>query len=94
VRALQAHGTTSVRGEENLGGRQTELVEVEGEPGAVRDGVHRYRLWLDAATRLPLKAMAYGPKGELVDEARMDGLEVNPPLGDELFAMGTRGAAP
>ena len=87
VQALQARGATSIQGEETVAGKPTLMVEVEGEPGVAVDGVHRYRLWLDPATWLPLRVLAYGPSGDIVDEARMDDLEVNMPLDEGLFAF-------
>lgn len=87
VQALQAQGDTALLGEEMLGGQKTVRVEVTGKPGVVLDGVHRYQLWLDPATWLPRKVLAYGPTDTVVDEAIMDDLEVNIPLDEGIFTF-------
>lgn len=87
VQRLQGHGQTTVMGEERLNERDAVVVRVEGEKGYAVDGVHRYLLWLDTATLLPLKTATYDSSGRQLEEVLMDDLEVNIPLADTLFNL-------
>jgi len=87
VKRLSEHGITVMRGEEKVGERDALIVSVEGEKGHSLEGVHRYLLWLDSITLLPLKAAAYDSSGASVEEVLMDDLEVNVGLEDGLFEL-------
>jgi len=87
VRRLQERGTTIVQREERVGGKESVVVAVEGEKGRALEGIHRYVLWLDRSTLLPLKSAAYDSKGTQVEEVLMDDLEVNVELSDSLFKL-------
>ncbi|HEY6873548.1 MAG TPA: sigma-E factor regulatory protein RseB domain-containing protein [Geobacteraceae bacterium] len=86
VRKLRGTGRSTPRGEEAVGGRAAVLVAVEGKGTAtVAGNVHRYLLWLDAKTSLPLKMISYDMSGAVVEEVLMDDLEINVTLPDTLF---------
>lgn len=87
VRKLQKDGLTISEGEEEIGGRKTLRVVVTGKEGVIFDGVHGYRLWLDAENRLPRKVIAYDEAGKVVEEVLMDDLAINVPLPEGLFDL-------
>ncbi|MBI1920146.1 MAG: DUF1571 domain-containing protein [Geobacter sp.] len=87
VQKLQKDGSTVSAGEEEVGGRKAQRVEVTGKGGAVFEGVHRYRLWLDAGIFLPRKVIAYDEAGKVVEEVLMDDLAIDVPLPEGLFEL-------
>jgi len=87
VQRLQEHGATTVTGEETVGGRKAAIVSVEGRAGYSLQGIHRYLLWLDKTTHLPVKVAAYDDKGRQVEEVLMSDLEVNVVLEDGVFKL-------
>jgi outer membrane lipoprotein-sorting protein len=87
VQRLQRHGQAVVMGEERLNERDAVVVRVEGEKGYAVEGVHRYLLWLDMTTLLPLKTTTYDNSGRQLEEVLMDDLEVGVPLADTLFNL-------
>jgi outer membrane lipoprotein-sorting protein len=87
VQQLQNHGTTDVEGESMAGGTRALEISVEGEKDFDVAGVHRYRLWLDKQTLLPLKIMTYDRNGNLLEEVSMENLELNPELPDDYFQL-------
>ncbi len=87
VQRLQEHGATSSKGDEVVGDRKAAIVSVEGREGYSLQGIHRYLLWLDKATHLPVKVAAYDDKGKQLEEVVMSDLEVNVVLGDEFFRL-------
>lgn len=87
VKKLRDSGTAEIAGEEAVSGRKTLVVEVRGEGAVEVDGTHRYRLWLEKTSMLPLKVEAYAASGELLEGVLMDDLEVNPVLSKDLFSF-------
>lgn len=88
VSELQLHGVTEVHGEESVGGRPALQVFVEGEGAFTVDSdIHRYFLWLDKETLLPLRVLAYDLHGGLIEEVLMDDLEINRELSGSLFDL-------
>ena len=87
VAKLQSNGKTEIIGNEDLAGRQALLVRVAGNGDFTVRGIHRYDLWLDTKTFLPLKAVSYDPGGGLIEEVLMDDLEIDPDLPDHLFNL-------
>lgn len=87
VEKLQSNGKTHIMGDESLSGRQTLLVRVTGIEDFNICGVHRYDLWLDKITYLPLKIVSYDPREEVIEEVLMDDLEIDPDLPDSLFNL-------
>ena len=47
--------------------------------------MRRYDLWLDSASRLPVKVVSRGTNDDVIETVVMDGLQVSPRLADELF---------
>lgn len=85
---LRENGSAGVLGNEPVGGRETIKVGVEGRPGYEASfGVHRYVLWLDKKTFLPLKVIAYDSHGSPDEEVLMDDLELNPQFPDDFFSV-------
>lgn len=87
VRKLQKDGTTVSEGNEDVGERKALRLAVRGKEGASFDGIHGYRLWLDAESRLPLKVIAYGEAGKIAEEVLMDDLAIDVPLPEGLFEL-------
>ncbi len=85
VKTLQRSGRTTVVGEEIVAGKKTTRLVVAGTATFVVDNVHRYELWLDHVTRLPLKAVSRDLRDDIIETVVMDDLNVNIKLGDELF---------
>ncbi|HEV3104696.1 MAG TPA: sigma-E factor regulatory protein RseB domain-containing protein [Trinickia sp.] len=77
VRQLGASGSARVIGDESVGERAARHVVVEGGPGCAVSGVHRYRLWLDETTGLPIKVVSEDEHGETIETVVMDDLRVD-----------------
>ncbi|MBI5561116.1 MAG: outer membrane lipoprotein-sorting protein [Deltaproteobacteria bacterium] len=78
VEELKSKGRVEVLHNERVFGRDAIVVSVTGKDGSTADtDVNRYILWLDKSSYLPLKAEAYGVKGDLIERVLMDDLEVN-----------------
>jgi len=87
VARLQANGMTCAAGEGVLSGREIMLVRVTGNDAAAVCGVHRYDLWLDKESYLPLKVVSRGLMDDVIEEVTMDDLETNVDLADGLFHL-------
>jgi hypothetical protein len=87
ITTLQAKGTTSVVGDDVLSGKNALIVRIEGNDDAEVCGIHRYDLWLEKKTYLPLKVTTYNFEEELIEEVVMDDLEINVDLPDDLFRL-------
>jgi len=85
VKSLQRTGETAVLGEEIVGGKKTVRLAVAGTGSFVAGNVHRYDLWLDSATLLPLKVVSRDINNDVIETVVMDDLNINVKLGDELF---------
>ena len=67
-------------------GRTTQHLVVTGAPGFTVAGVHRYELWLDTSSKLPVKVIMRCPRDDAVIETVMlDALEIDVPLTEALF---------
>lgn len=86
VRQLQTVGQATVQGEEDVGGKPSLLVNIEGKPGVVVDGAHRFLLNLDAATLLPLQVRTYDAAGHPLETVLMDDLETDVQFEDHFFS--------
>ena len=84
---LQSDGKTYILGEESLSGRQTVMVKITGNGDFTVCGIHRYDLWLDKMSYLPLKVVARGFHEEVIEEVLMDDLETDLDLPDSLFRL-------
>ncbi len=85
VKKLQSNGKTDIIGDESVNGKTTSVTSVEGEGDFAVEGIHRYVLWFDKKTFLPLKVSAYDLKGGLIEEVLMDDLEINSEIKDSFF---------
>jgi len=75
-----------VLGEAPIGGRRTVHVRVVGAGTRVVEDVHRFELWLDAESLMPLQAEGYGLHDAPVDIVQMDDLALDIALPDSVFA--------
>jgi outer membrane lipoprotein-sorting protein len=87
VNELRKHGRTTLSGKSELSGRNVIEVRVEGDGDFSLGGVHRYQLWLDVSSMMPLKTTAFDSSGGLVEEVLMDDLELNVVLNEDLFRL-------
>jgi hypothetical protein len=88
VKILAERGITRTIGNEEIGDRSALLVDVRGGEGITVSGnIHRYLLWLDAGTLLPLKTRSFTADDAPVEDVLMDDLEINVELPDSLFAL-------
>lgn len=68
-------------------GKLTILIGVEGEGDFTVDGVHRYLLWLDKTSFLPLKVSSFDISGNLIEDVLMEDLIINLRLDDSFFSL-------
>lgn len=87
AKRLQERGKTEVFGEEAVGRRSSLRVKVEGDNGYTVDGIHRYILWIDKKSWLPVKAASYDSKDKLIEDVSMDDLDINVELEEALFDL-------
>lgn len=88
VEKLAEHGKSRITGTAMVGKKEVLLVDVRGEEGVTVNGaVHRYLLWLDPQTMLPLRTQAFDAGGKPVEDVIMDDLEINVDLADSLFDL-------
>lgn len=86
VRTLLQQGQVETRGETRMADGRTALhLVVTGAPGVTVAGVHRYELWLDTASRFPVKVVSRSPADAVIETVVMDDLEINAPLPAALF---------
>ena len=85
VRTLQASGNTKLSDEENMEGRTAQHLVVTGASGVEVADVHRYELWLDTASRFPVKVISRDLRDAIIETVKMEGLEINIELPDTLF---------
>jgi len=85
VKSLQERGVTEVLGMDHLEGKRTLHVQISGAEGYSHNGIVRYRLWLDRETGFPLKVMSYARGGGLIEDVRLQGLEINFRFPDDFF---------
>ncbi len=85
VKTLQHNGETTILGEELVAGIKTVRLAVAGKGDFVVSNVHRYELWLDSGTLLPVKVVSRDVSDDVIETVVMDGLQINVMLADELF---------
>jgi outer membrane lipoprotein-sorting protein len=74
-------------GEETVGGRTALRVSVTGAPAHAIDGVHRYRLWLDAEDGFPLKVVSFSDDNdEPLETVTLDDIEIDVTFPERFFA--------
>ncbi len=85
VKELQKNGKTEVLGEEDVEGRKALLVSVEGKNGMAVEGTHKYLLWLEKDSFMPLRVKAYDSDDRISEDVLMDDLKINPELPENFF---------
>ena len=85
IRALQDGGDTRIVGEAMIGTRRATHIIVEGASSRAVAGVHRFQVWLDVTTALPIKVMSETDESELIETVVMDNLRVDVPLPPRFF---------
>jgi len=60
-------------------------VVVSGTGNFVVGNVHRYDLWLDATTHLPLKVVSRDVRDDIIETVLMDNLRINLEIPKSLF---------
>ncbi len=65
--------------------RATQLIDVAGDGNFTVAGVHRYELWLDAATLFPVKVVSHDREDAILETVRMVNVEIDPMLPSPLF---------
>lgn len=83
--ALRSRGALEVAGEDALAGRRVLHVRVTGAAGITVEEVHRYELWLEADSLMPLRAEAYGLRDAPIDLVLMDDLALDVVFPEGLF---------
>lgn len=83
--ALRDKGVVELMGDELLDGRPSVRVRVAGTGEEVVEAVHRFELWLDADSLMPLQAEAYGLRDVPVDLVRLDDLALDVALPERMF---------
>jgi hypothetical protein len=82
---LRASGDAQILGKERVNHRDTVRLRVIGGAGETVEGVHRFDLWLDALTLMPLKIEGYDIRDAPLDLVLMDDLQVDVPVQDRAF---------
>lgn len=85
VRALRQDGKMKSPGAVILADRPVRHVEVAGTNDFTVAGVHRYQLWLDAASLFPVKVVSRDLNDAVIESVRMDDAEIDGTLPDSLF---------
>lgn len=85
VRTLREGGNAEVTGEESMDGRTVLHLVVTGAGNVAVDGVHRYELWLDTASRFPAKVISRDQQDAIIETVLMEDPEINAELPDTLF---------
>ncbi|SAL74642.1 membrane protein [Caballeronia choica] len=80
LRALREGGAASVA---NVG--DPGCLVVEGASGRTVAGVHRYRVWFDAAGSLPNRVISEDNRGERIESVTMDDLRIDAGLPEDFF---------
>jgi outer membrane lipoprotein-sorting protein len=85
VQALQRTGETrsSVT---NLSGRAALEVMVTGKNDAMSAAIHRYDVWLDPGTWMPLKVISRDTAGHPIEEVLFEDLRIDPELPATMFS--------
>lgn len=85
VGALLGAGHAEVPDETRVDGRPAHRLVVTGAPGQTVAGVHQYELWLDPATRFPLRVISRDPANTVIETVTFDALDIDVPLAHALF---------
>lgn len=85
VQRLAQDGSLGPADEQALAGRQVLHLSVTGTGDLTVAGVHRYELWLDAASLFPLKVISRDLQDVIIETVHMEDAEINVPLSRTLF---------
>jgi outer membrane lipoprotein-sorting protein len=83
---LRAKGHVSEPADGELAGRAVAVVEIEGNPGVVLLGVHRYRVWFARDSLFPLKVQSFDANGALIEAVDMSDAELDVAFPERFFA--------
>jgi outer membrane lipoprotein-sorting protein len=86
IKTLADNGDRAVIGEERVTGTKTVRLTVKGRRGFEVMNVHRFDLWLDSVTLLPVQVVSRDMTDAIIETVVMDDLRANVPLADELFS--------
>ena len=82
---LRESGAAQVLGNDRVNHHDAVRLRVIGGAGAAVEGVHRFDLWLDSRTLMPLKVEAYDDRDDPLDLVLMDDLKLDVPLQEKVF---------
>lgn len=85
VQRLAQGGSLGSADEQALAGRQVLHLSVTGTGDLTVAGVHRYELWLDAASLFPLKVISRDLQDVIIETVHMEDAEINVSLSMTLF---------
>lgn len=85
VQALRQGGRLGLMDEQALAGRKVLYFSVIGAGQLTVAGVHRYQLWLDAASLFPVKVISRDLQDAVIETVRMEDVEIDVPLPMTLF---------
>lgn len=85
VQRLAQGGSLGSADEQALAGRPVLHLSVTGMGDLTVAGVHRYELWLDAASLFPLKVISRDLQDVIIETVHMEDAEINVPLPMTLF---------
>ena len=94
IRILQQGGNTEILGDtknaspgtrESMGGRVALHIIVTGAESVAVANVHRSELWLDKASKFPVKVISRDQQDVIIETVMMEDLEINIELPETLF---------
>jgi outer membrane lipoprotein-sorting protein len=87
VDMLYQKGTAILLGEEQITYRDCFVIKVRGDKGKIVEDVHRYDLWLDKETYLPVKVNSFDGNGNLIENVLINDLKVNVQFPQSFFQL-------
>lgn len=85
MRMLSERGSTRPLGDTELIGRPASGLEITGPADGLKEGVHRYRVWLAHDTRFPLRVDSFAADGNLIESVDMSDARIDMPLPERFF---------
>lgn len=85
MQMLAQDGSLGATDEQALAGRQVLHLKVTGTGSLTVAGVHRYELWLDAASLFPVKVISRDLQDAIIETVHMEDAEIDVPLPMNLF---------
>ncbi len=87
VKRLQTNGVIEVIDTYDIAGRRSNKVTITGDGNFTVNSIHRYVLWIDVKTYMPIRVLAYNIHSELIEEVQMYDLKVNVEFNKDLFEL-------